>query len=77
MSSFLNIGGLVGLVVGAGFCGGWLARYKASEMERRVESRWSAWGRAIYLENIGFFCGALGGAVALFAVWMWGWLHVP
>jgi len=77
MASVLNIAALVGLVVGAGFCGGWVARHKAPEVEGRTEAPWSWWDRAIRFENVGFLCGAAGGAAALLATWAWGWLRIP
>ena len=38
---------------------------------------WIAGRKTPEMKNIGFLCGGVGGAAALFAVWVLGWLRLP
>ena len=38
---------------------------------------WLAGRKTPEMRNVGFLCGTVGGATALFAVWVLGWLRVP
>jgi hypothetical protein len=58
MSIALYLAVLFGLMVCAGYIGGLTARYKAPSVEKRTEPPWSAYERAILVENIGFLSGA-------------------
>ena len=79
ISTILSLGGIVGLVVGAGFMGGFIARCKAPSVEIRIKPPWSAYDRAILVENIGFLSGAAGGGFILLLsliLWWLGRLHI-
>jgi uncharacterized membrane protein YfcA len=79
MSIALYLAGLFGLMVCAGYIGGLTARYKAPSVEKRTEPPWSAYERAILVENIGFLSGAAGGGFVLllsFIVCWMGRLHI-
>lgn len=38
---------------------------------------WLAGRKTPEMRNVGFLCGTVGGAAALFAVWVLGWLRFP
>jgi hypothetical protein len=61
-SIILFLVGLLGILLGAGYAGGYMARYQAPDRS----------------DNVGFFCGVAGGMVVIvvaLAMWWGGSLH--
>lgn len=65
---------IIGVFFIAGFCGSLLVKFRhfSSELEKRIDSPWSAYDRSKWLDNVGFYCGAAGGAVTVIVSFVFG-----
>jgi hypothetical protein len=65
---------IIGAIFIAGFCGAFLVRIRhfSRELEKRIESPWSAYDRSKWLDNVGFYCGAAGGAITVIFSFVFG-----
>jgi hypothetical protein len=79
LRAILNLWELLGLVCLSGYAGAFLAGRKVPKLEERISPPWTAYERARDIGNLGFECGAAGGALILcgvFVGWWMGYIHL-